>query len=219
MPTIFISHASEDRGFVERQVVPFLNAHGLRAWYSKEIPTGAHWESAIREGLQSCDWFLVVVSPRALQSEWVRAEVDWAIENRWERLVPVIIENGDPGEIHLRLRLVQRFDWHGMDADAKQGLLRLWKVDPIGDDSSPPVPSPNVKYDDYLYARPKNWFCIFCGWKCDESFNDYMCKQCDQLRPFAGGQATMVKCNACEGFSLVVAKHCEWCGNKLGATT
>ena len=66
-----------------------------------------------------------------------------------------------------------------------------------------------------LQPRPKRWHCIFCGWKCRESFNDYICKQCSQLRPFLGGSATMITCGTCGGFNLAVATCCEWCGSSI----
>ena len=59
---------------------------------------------------------------------------------------------------------------------------------------------------------PEKWYCIFCGWKCDEDFNEYLCKQCDHMRVFTRGSATLMQCRSCEGFSLAVAKYCEWCG-------
>jgi serine/threonine protein kinase len=66
------------------------------------------------------------------------------------------------------------------------------------------------------YPRPARWFCIYCGWECTESFNDYVCKSCGQLRPGAGGSATMRSCSKCKQWSLAIAKYCEWCGNQLG---
>lgn len=216
--TVFVSHASVDRQFVERQLIPFLHAHGLRTWYCKDlITTGSHWERAIRDGLQSADWFLVVVSPQSVRSEWVRCEVDWALENRPTRIVPLIIGNASAGDLHLRLRLVQSIDWRSPSEEARERLLAVWELPRVSHEPGSSSPSADLKFDDYLYSRPKNWHCIFCGWECNESFNDYICKQCSQLRPFAGGSATMVKCSACEGFSLAVARYCEWCGERIGA--
>jgi hypothetical protein len=89
-------------------------------------------------------------------------------------------------------------------------------------DSAPDRPSPPQSTvaarpgTANLYSRPEKWFCIFCGWKCDESFNDYICKRCRQLRPFVGGSATICQCQKCEGLSLAVAHYCEWCGASFG---
>ena len=66
-----------------------------------------------------------------------------------------------------------------------------------------------------MYPRPLRWHCIFCGWECDESYNDYICKTCKQIRPFAGGSATMVQCGNCKQLSLALARFCEWCGCRI----
>ncbi len=62
-----------------------------------------------------------------------------------------------------------------------------------------------------LYRRPKQWHCIYCGWRCDEHYNDYLCKRCNAVRPFAGGSATMIQCASCSEMSLAIASYCEWC--------
>ena len=62
--TVFVSHSSRDRGFVEREIIPLLQRHGVGTWYSKDdIETASEWERTIRQGLETCDWFLVVLSP------------------------------------------------------------------------------------------------------------------------------------------------------------
>src|SRR5262245_48994747 len=121
MSTVFISHASADRQAVERDIVTLLTAHGIRVWYCKEnIGTGAQWERAIREGLESSDWFLAAISPRAIESEWVRCEVDWGIENRRDHMVPVLLEACDPSRLHLKLRMYQYIDFAGAALGAKE---------------------------------------------------------------------------------------------------
>jgi len=213
MLAVFISHSSADRQAVEKSIVTLLTSHGIRVWYCKEdIATGAEWEKAIREGLESCDWFLVVVSPRAIDSEWVRCEVDWGIENRRGHFVPVLMEPCDPSRLHLKLRMMQFIDFS--DASTfKERLLEVWGL-PYQQDGRQETEDRSAlrSSDGFLYTRPKNWFCIFCGWKCDESFNDYICKLCGHLRPFTGGSATVRQCLTCEGFSLALATYCEWCG-------
>jgi|SRR6185369_8362673 len=218
MKTVFVSHATTDRPFVEGQLIPFMHSHGLQTWYSKDaISTGAHWERAIRAGLQASDWFLLVVSRSAIASEWVGCEVDWALENRASRLVPVVIADASASELHLRLRLIQSVDWRSSPSEAKRKLLAIWGISSRTENADPARPHEDLKFDDYLYARPKNWHCIFCGWKCNEDYNDYLCKQCSKIRPFVGGSATMVKCGSCEGYSLGLAEYCEWCGKRFRA--
>jgi hypothetical protein len=113
--------------------------------------------------------------------------------------------------------MIQAIDWAASPLDAKKALLALWNVTPAEDAKLSEDAGRDLKFDDFLYPRPKNWHCIFCGWRCTEDFNDYICKQCGKIRPFAGGTATMVKCKGCGGFSLALAQFCEWCGQSVGA--
>jgi tetratricopeptide (TPR) repeat protein len=123
MPTVFVSHSSEDAPFVEREILPLLKSRNLNVWYSAEsIQTSEEWERAIKRGLDSSDWFVVAVSPRSSKSEWVRAEVGWAFANRQGRIVPVLIEACDPFELHIRLNSLQFADFR---RDRQKGAARL----------------------------------------------------------------------------------------------
>src|SRR3954470_20823644 len=62
-PRAFISHATPDWPFIAREILPVLAGSGIDTWHSKEdIQTAERWERSIYEGLNACDWFLVVVS-------------------------------------------------------------------------------------------------------------------------------------------------------------
>jgi hypothetical protein len=66
-----------------------------------------------------------------------------------------------------------------------------------------------------LAQRPKRWHCVACGWRCDDSYNDYRCEQCNAIRPFLGGSATMIQCRDCRQWNFALARFCEWCGENL----
>jgi tetratricopeptide (TPR) repeat protein len=108
MPRIFISHSSLDRELVEREIISPLRAHGLETWYSTDnIKSASEWEQQIREGLKACDWFLIVLSPRSVASEWVQREVHWAFLKRKGKIVPVLMETCAPEDLHLGLLPIQ----------------------------------------------------------------------------------------------------------------
>src|SRR5215471_3587747 len=120
---IFISHASEDRLFVEDRLLPFLHDHGVAAWCATaEIKTAEDWEHGIRSGLRTSDYFLVVLSANAIASQWVRAEVQWAVENRRGRVIPVLIDSCNAADLHLQLPLLQHID---LRADAREEWQKL----------------------------------------------------------------------------------------------
>jgi len=121
---VFISHSTEDRQFVERQIVRRLHHGGIETWYSRDSIEGAtRWEREILNGLRSCEQFLVVMSPRSARSPWVKREVDWAFaKNR--PVIPVIIEDCDPEEFHFGMAGIQFFDFRHDAEAAAQRLLR-----------------------------------------------------------------------------------------------
>lgn len=112
MTKVFISHSTKDRAFAEREIIPALSSRGLDTWYSKDdIRTADQWDRSILQGLKSCEWFLVIMSMNAEQSEWVKDEVLWAIQHRPGRIVPVLSTRCDPREINLRLARIQYVDY------------------------------------------------------------------------------------------------------------
>ena len=130
MPKVFISHSSLDRVFAEQELVPLLEGHGVETWYSRDdIRAATDWEASIREALKRCDWFLVVLSPNAAGSDWVRAEVDWAMENRKDHIVPLQIGKCDPSRIHLRLRTIQHVEYQAGLRESRERLLKVWGID------------------------------------------------------------------------------------------
>ena len=129
MTSVFISHSSLDDALVRSCVVEPLERHGLVVWYSRDaIHAAEEWETRIRQSLLKAEWFLVALSPRSVESGWVRAEVDWAIENRSGKLVPVLIDDCNPQDCHLRLRQIQYIDLRNNNPSGQNKLLRVWEL-------------------------------------------------------------------------------------------
>jgi hypothetical protein len=125
MTRCFISHSSKDRAFVEEELIGVFDALGLEPWYSKEdINAAEEWERSIKKGLESSEWFAVVLSPRSQSSSWVRDEVHWAFSHRGGRIIPILLEECDPQEVHLRLPRVQHIDYSRQPKKAQLTLIR-----------------------------------------------------------------------------------------------
>jgi tetratricopeptide (TPR) repeat protein len=126
MPTVFVSHSSEDTQFIERELIPILKSRKIEVWYSPQtIKTAEEWERAIKRGLESSDWFLVALSPRSVKSKWVRAETGWAFANREGKIIPVLIEACDPFELHILLNGLEFADFR---RDPRKGSERLLAI-------------------------------------------------------------------------------------------
>ena len=127
-PTVFVSHSSQDRKWVEKEIVAILSGNGIKPWYSKtSISTASQWEREILRGLESCDWFLLVVSPRAARSEWVKDELNWAVYNRPTRIVPVIMQDCNLWDFHIRLPRIQNIDFTHDLISAQRDLVAMFR--------------------------------------------------------------------------------------------
>lgn len=125
MTRCFISHSTEDRKFVEEELLGIFEALGLDPWYSKaDIRAAEDWEHSIKKGLESSEWFCVVLSPRSQGSEWVKDEVHWAFSHRGGRIIPILIEECDPNAFHVRLPRVQHIDYARDPRRARFTLIR-----------------------------------------------------------------------------------------------
>lgn len=128
MPRVFISHSTADRSFVEAELLPLFKEHGISTWYCREnIRTADQWERSIRDGLKETDWLVVVVSKQATASEWVHAEVSWALERRPRKVVPVLIDGSDPADLHLKLGALQHVDFREDVERARRRLLSAFE--------------------------------------------------------------------------------------------
>ena len=94
---IFLSHAARNRQFVTA-VAAFLRNRNFRVWYSERHIKGAQqWHDEIGAALKRCKWFVLVLSPQAVGSRWVKRELLYALqEGRYEqRIVPILYRRCD----------------------------------------------------------------------------------------------------------------------------
>jgi len=169
MPRVFVSHSSKDRGFVQNNLLPPLKENGIAPWYSEDdIMTADEWERKIVQGLKDCDWFLVVMSPNSVGSDWVRAEVHWAVQERKGRIVPVLLATCNPADLHLRLLNIQYVDFRPGRDEACKKLLARWEdaqrnSESSGPDSPPPAGGKGDSGDsDYSGDDERVWLKFRC---------------------------------------------------------
>jgi hypothetical protein len=123
MKNVFISHSSKDLDFVFANVKGVFDELGFCAWCSAtSVRLASDWEQQIRRALLQADWFVVVLSPDAVKSEWVQAETHWAFENKRGRVLPIMARSCDPADAHLRLGTLQFLDFR---ADPEAGRRQL----------------------------------------------------------------------------------------------
>jgi hypothetical protein len=77
---IFISYSRRDQEFVTR-LASDLDQHVTGVWFDQSaIRAGQRWHDEILQGIRECKAFILVLSPDAMQSRYVREELDTALE-------------------------------------------------------------------------------------------------------------------------------------------
>ena len=85
MSKLFISHSSQDDGFV-RELQRGLGDLGQDVWIdSRELRGGDPLWLEIQKAIENASAYAVVVSPHALQSKWVGKELRHALEVQKQR--------------------------------------------------------------------------------------------------------------------------------------
>jgi len=125
---VFLSHSSRNRRFAGK-LANVLRRHGVPVWYSATNVVGAQqWHDEIGRALGRCDWFVVVLSPSSVKSQWVKRELIYALNDRRYdgRIVPVLYRRCDPLQLSWTLQAFQTVDLIGNFEVGCRDLLRIW---------------------------------------------------------------------------------------------
>lgn len=123
---VFISHADADETFVKK-LATGLEEAGFEAWdASREILPGDNWADKTARALQESEAMVVLLSPDALRSSWVRREIDYALgEQRYSnRLIPVLPKELNEEEVPWILRHLRMVQL-GEDVKEEEGIHQI----------------------------------------------------------------------------------------------
>ena len=88
---VFISHDSEEDGQFAHRLASDLKRLGVPVWIAPEsIRPGEGWVDAINRGLEESSHVLVVLTPAAVESRWVKMETNVAIAQERQGRMEVI---------------------------------------------------------------------------------------------------------------------------------
>jgi hypothetical protein len=110
---IFVSHSHEDDAFC-RALVAGLRQAGADVWYDEHNLGSGQLLDTVERELRERPVFVLVLSPAALQSPWVRDETKWAF-TRLRRdpsriLLPVLARTVEEDAIWLFLQDFKRVE-------------------------------------------------------------------------------------------------------------
>jgi len=127
---VFLSHERSDRS-TATHIANTLRRHGVPVWYSVTHIRGAQqWHDEIGLALRRCDWFLLLLSPRSVDSMWVKRELLFALQqNHFEnRIIPALLAPCDYEKLSWTLSIFQMVDFTRPIEDACRDLLRIWGI-------------------------------------------------------------------------------------------
>jgi len=89
VPSVFLSHTSVDKPFVEK-LGKDLKKLGVNVWFDKwEIKVGDSITWKIEDGIRENEYLAIVLSPEALNSSWVKSEISaaWVKQMNTKKIV------------------------------------------------------------------------------------------------------------------------------------
>ena len=112
------------------QVICTRAHRSLRLDSDTDIRGAQQWHDEIGRALQRCDWFVVVLSPDALDSRWVKRELLYALQqDRFEgRIAPLLYRACAYDQLSWTLPQMQTVDFTRSFDDGCRELLRIWGV-------------------------------------------------------------------------------------------
>ena len=122
---VFISYSHTDEKLA-RRVAAILEETGLDVWDDRrEIMPGDNWAAKVALALQESDAMVVLLTPEALRSSWVRREIEYALGDKGysKRLIPVLVspqEKIPEGDIPWILRHLEsiKLDQHSKEEES-----------------------------------------------------------------------------------------------------
>lgn len=129
MSSIFLSHTSIDKPFVEK-LAKNLKRIGVEVWYDKwEIGVGESITWKIENGIRGNEYLGIILSPEALQSEWVKSELSAAwvkqMQSKKVFILPILYRDC---EIPLLLADKKYADFRSSYDDGFQTLAKVFGV-------------------------------------------------------------------------------------------
>jgi hypothetical protein len=216
-PSVFMSHSHADKPFVRRLSVD-LGALGAHVWLDEaEIKVGDSLFDKIERAIDEVNYLAVMMSPDSVNSSWVREELRQAMHGQLLRrelkVLPVLLRDCQiPGFLREKLYADFRDESRYEPALEQLALSVGLKIDGThGSEVRDPFARRFDRVESF-YGRPRVWHCVYCGWRCDLSYDNYICHQCKGIRPFFAPGATMRQCLGCRQWSIGIAAFCEWCG-------
>ncbi len=156
---VFVSHSSNDKTFVDR-LVDDLAKRKIPVWYDRfDVRIGDSIPNRINDGIATARYFLIVLSPAAIVSRWVREELNAALVRQINLggtfLLPLLYEDCEIPPLLAHRRFA---DFRADYASGLAELLLLWGNDAAACDSAKrervfPWPDIDISDREFIYLH------------------------------------------------------------------
>lgn len=122
----YFCYAAEDQGIVSR-IVQIFEERGMNCWFAdRDQKPSLPWPDCVNEAIETCRFFVVLLTPRAAKSNSLLPEIKTAV--RADRTL-VVLSIGDPDvDPQLELELIAA-DWITIAEKAKhKDVVELWRL-------------------------------------------------------------------------------------------
>ena len=125
MPHVFISYARKDQaaaGYIASQ----LRERGAQVFIdTDELKGGDNFIERLGAEIAACNCLIFIISPRSVQSDWVKSEVNWARKND-KKIIPVLLEPADLTDFFYLVGIEQvDFQGWGLGGDMGEAIEKL----------------------------------------------------------------------------------------------
>jgi formylglycine-generating enzyme required for sulfatase activity len=144
-PRVFVSHSHQDDAFTQRLVTD-LRAAGAVVWVDVADISQGDFLQRINEALEQSEWLVLVLTPAAVASPYVRSEVDAALhlvhQGRMRDVIPILAAPTPPHTIPPLWGVLQRYDATRDYRAAVAGVCHALGLRAPWEQAGAPAPAP-----------------------------------------------------------------------------
>lgn len=126
MVDVFISYKKEDFEIADR-LVAALKENGLSVWWDDGLTPKAAWDAEIETKIAEAATVVVLWTPRAVNSDWVRTEAHYGQDRG--KLIPVMVEVCTIPIAFMLRQTINLCDWRGERDHRQWRKLLAWIAD------------------------------------------------------------------------------------------
>jgi formylglycine-generating enzyme required for sulfatase activity len=146
MGHVFISYSHRDTDYAHG-LADSLQRNGFDVWIDERLDYGSQWPHELQTRLDSCDAFILIMTPRSYASEWVQNELQRA-KRKLKPIFPLLLEGDEPW---LSVESTQYYDVRGELLPDDRFHSDLKQATSIRDGQSDELPAHSEKTS----VRPK----------------------------------------------------------------